>query len=197
MTNQERIDRLNEINPIINTNSTELYELECKIRSFRYKIQPKYNKMIEEEVSAEFGTAFQDLQKTQTQLTEEQRKLNNEITIEKNLAQLKAYGITEGETLYFWTHPKYDYTKYIQTKSAIVQIFREGDEYPDNCRWDKPSIGDIILRYLKNNGTPGKKIERYGYMLNKSWFKLGVDPNEQIKAEKAKKEAELNLGVGI
>ncbi len=87
---------------------------------------------------------------------------------------------------------------------AKLEIVTAGTVHPANMRWSKASIGDVILRTLKTDGTPGAKYESWWHANNGGnvpmWQPVGVDLNamlcaaeiaaEQKKLDGAKAELE-------
>jgi hypothetical protein len=64
-------------------------------------------------------------------------------------------------------------------RRAVVEVFTRKSEYLG----DRPYIdpGDIVARYLKKDGTPGKAIHPIGSYKLYGWFPEGEDPNATEK----------------
>ena len=45
---------------------------------------------------------------------------------------------------------------------GIMEIFKAGDEFPLNQRWNRPAVGSVVVRILTKDGKPGKNVEKYG-----------------------------------
>ena len=43
---------------------------------------------------------------------------------------------------------------------GVIEIFRAGDLFPANQVWRTPGIGEIVVRYLKKDGTKSAKCDR-------------------------------------
>ena len=96
----------------------------------------------------------------------------------------------EGTILAEWNAPGYWAGRKEMTltgKRAVIQIFREGGEYPRNRRYGRPQPGSIILRELKKNGVRGVKVSQWSDHLPKAyWLQEGQEPelNKQLKEKK-------------
>jgi len=63
-------------------------------------------------------------------------------------------------------------------ETAVLEVYKEGDPLPGNTRWDRPSPGQVVLRPLKKDGTPGAKARCWNaYGMAKRWYAEGTDPN--------------------
>jgi hypothetical protein len=62
-----------------------------------------------------------------------------------------------------WNYPRYghDYTLYKTKNKAVLQVFKQGDHVPANVRWGRPSVGSLVLRSLKKDGTLGAAVEEW------------------------------------
>lgn len=68
-------------------------------------------------------------------------------------------------------------------EKAVLEVYEDGDPVPMNARWHRPSPGQVVLRLLKKDGTPGTKVECWNsYAMVNRWYAEGVDPNEWKKA---------------
>ena len=126
-------------------------------------------------IEKEFGNKYREACKYYSELKKIEDELNANKLIEWGVNSLP---YPEGTILHKWmqygwgTKNPYTMTK----ETGVIQIFRNGDEYPDNMRWNKPRIGDLIIRLHKKDGSLGKKIERF---YSATWVPKGEDPNFQ------------------
>jgi hypothetical protein len=61
---------------------------------------------------------------------------------------------------------------------GVLEIFKDGDEYPSNQRWDRPNTGDIVVRLLTKDGKPGKKAEKLVNWKRGMWLPKGQMPKD-------------------
>jgi hypothetical protein len=89
----------------------------------------------------------------------------------------------EGTKLFKWA-PQTTWGRiipFVKTKeTGVLQIFRKGDEYPLNKRHSMPSVGSLIVRFPKKDGTLGKDFEAFR---KDFWLPEGVDHPKAIKKE--------------
>ena len=194
-------NRLEELKVLIQQKYDSVLGLQRKINEKQTELNQKYNKLIMDELFSLFGTSLQDMQKEETNLRKEFKDLQNEINLESAEKKLPYPEYTE---MIWWikesSYSKID--KYNKTAiKGVLQLFREGDEYPDNMKYGRPVVGCSIVRLCKGNGDLGKKfsnlndhwfLDQYG-----QWLPKNVDPNEEIKQKQEKDIAEQNMGVGI
>jgi hypothetical protein len=130
-----------------------------------------YNTIIAQEIQEKFGTTVQDAVQESNQAKQRYRDEQNRIAIQTSLSKLP---YPEGTIMIQWTKSYRD-TAYILTKEkGKLEIFREGDSFPLNRRWFRPSPGDLIVRLVKKDGTTGIQIDKYH---SNVWFPEGIDPN--------------------
>jgi hypothetical protein len=60
-------------------------------------------------------------------------------------------------------------------RTGVVQILRPGDPRADKASYTSPQDGDLVIRPLLKDRTPGKIVIRIGYA--PGWCPEGVDPN--------------------
>ncbi len=73
-------------------------------------------------------------------------------------------------------------------QKGIVEIYEQGSPMPDNIgRYSYPEIGNIIVRLLKKDGSPGLKFERISSKWNNEltyekdyWAPEGIDKNISV-----------------
>jgi hypothetical protein len=60
---------------------------------------------------------------------------------------------------------------------GVIEIFKAGDEVPENIRWNKPVVGQIVIRYLKKDGSKAARVEIWNdsYM-RICWLPEGMKP---------------------
>lgn len=140
--------------------------------SYQEVLKREYNRKGELEIQLcktlqdEFGVEKQAVYREKNRLQREYEEIRDRIALES--VELP---YPEGTILLEWKDTRdYNY-KPVKCKTgnrAVIQVFRKGDEIPVNQRWKNFSIsvGDVVLRELKKDGTPGKKFERWIAMSN-------------------------------
>ena len=85
----------------------------------------------------------------------------------------------EGTILVQWQEVGFANIYKLTDTKAVIQVFKDGDEYLETRNHVRPNIGDIVLRFLNKNGKPGKKVEIWqkgetaSYM-SLFWLPVGV-----------------------
>lgn len=59
-------------------------------------------------------------------------------------------------------------------EKAVLQIYKAGD-LPLGSKWFPARPGELVLRYLLKDGTPGKRGDRW--VAGNNWYPEGVNPN--------------------
>lgn len=63
---------------------------------------------------------------------------------------------------------------------GIVEVVTKGSEFPSNMRWHRPSVGAVIVRLCKKNGTLGLMFDNISSTGNNGcnfqWLPEGVEP---------------------
>lgn len=128
-----------------------------KIDEFEKKQREEFwafSKAIREENKIEWELAKKEKEEAEANY----KKARDEKNIESAKATMK---FPEGSIVVRWEKPRWSYNsnEIKRGERAKVEIFRDGDEIPDNMRWSRPYVGKVIYRYLKKDGTTGKKFE--------------------------------------
>jgi hypothetical protein len=106
-----------------------------------------------------------------------------------------------GTIVYLWQHPNRfssDKQHKITNIKGIVQIYDGTQDLGSIPRWKFPKKGDIIVRYLKKNGSVGLRFEvisEYGVVKNwiSLWCAEGDDPTNTPITRKDEKERQEEL----
>lgn len=168
-------------NAFENKYSNLVRELEQKQRAELFA----FHKSIREQDKTEWELAKKEMDEAQANF----RKANDENYTEKSRANMK---FPEGSIVVTWENPRwsYDNNSIKRGERAIVQLFKDGDEVPDNKRYGRPWVGQVIYRYLKKDGTTGKKYETTDYR-----FHLESELLPSEKAALDKKDSFIADGV--
>lgn len=156
-----------------------------KFEAMRLKWESRRRELEEQarkQLSAELGDEYKKVQAEKIRAHDEWQKELDRLNLEK--AQENAPFAT-GTRMRKWTYRNRwtaDQDSYIQSDViGVFQVFRRGDEAPQNQRWSRPSCGDFIVRFLKKDGNPGSKFERYD---SRTWIPEGQPHPENKRSEK-------------
>jgi hypothetical protein len=60
----------------------------------------------------------------------------------------------------------------------VIEIYKEGDAYPSRSRWNRPAVGEIVVRMLKKDGSKSIEAEKYCFAeyAKEYWLPEGVEP---------------------
>ena len=78
-----------------------------------------------------------------------------------------------------WGHPKF-YRSWERgplkpLRRAVLEVCTPTTKLPMNQTWNRPKLGDVFLRILKKDGTPGLAVERYDPG-RRNWIPEGEQP---------------------
>ena len=150
-----------------------------KIREFEDKQREElyaFHKSIREVNKTEWELAKKEMDEAKKNL----ENARNENHIETTRANMK---FPEGSIVVTWENPRWSCNNngIKRGERAIVEIFKDGDEVPDNKRYGRPWVGQVVYRYLKKDGTTGKKYETSDYMFH---LESELLPSEQAELDK-------------
>lgn len=134
------------------------YKFERRREARKTELWEQVNQLklkIEAQLAEEFG-------KEGRQLTELVNKSRTDMEAERIEASSKGndhYKV--GQTLWRWEHRNWPVNEWRDTgKRGIVEVFTRDSVMPlGTSQYSKPSIGAIVLRLLKKDGTPSSRIE--------------------------------------
>ncbi len=110
----------------------------------------------------------------------EQREEKERIDIAKNAWH------PQGTILTLWKHQRWEREPSKTDIKGIVQIYDGTQQISSNLRWRKPSIGDVLIFFLKKDGTMGSKFDEIGYKNNlkphkaKFWLLDNETPKDNL-----------------
>lgn len=135
-------------------------ELEAEVRQ---KVKEKYGEA-ENKASAEYAEADQALKVVleKTRVAESESKIPFPV----------------GTKMVFWERDRWSDSWRTPCVYGILQVFKKGDEYPSNLRWDAPQPGDIIVRLQNKKGELCKKFDKYRITPCMAWIPEGQYPKE-------------------
>jgi hypothetical protein len=63
-------------------------------------------------------------------------------------------------------------------KRGVIEIYKQGDAYPSRSRWNRPAVGEIVVRMLKKDGSKSIEAEKYCFAeyAKEYWLPEGVEP---------------------
>ena len=96
----------------------------------------------------------------------------------------------EGTVLHEWRPVRYGEGLTLTKRVGRMEIIRPDSVHADNVgAWNKPRVGDAVIRLLKSDGQPGRKYVRDYEFGN--WKPAGVDPNVEHE-DRFRKQQEAN-----
>jgi hypothetical protein len=171
-------------------NAEEMRSRIAELSSLRYSLTSEKHKReweLEREAKLkcfeEFKDRFAVIDNELTPLENAYREI-----MEKRAIEEKVLPYPEGTIMVHWERPCYFSNAHGNYRTTgdrgILQIFRKGDSFPSNQHWGCPRVGDVVIRRLKKDGSPGIQAEQYGYGRG-IWVAEGEDPNaEGFKVKK-------------
>ena len=141
----------------------------------RYDRKSMLERKLHEKLYEEFGVELEDARREQAKAKKEYQEAVDMVSLER-----VRLDYPEGTILVRWGTGRnpVDF-KPIMIKSndrVIIQVYRRGDVLPLGIRWGKPNVGEVILREIKKDGTPGKKVELWKTDMKKYWLPEGQEP---------------------
>lgn len=160
---------------------TKIYlEISRRVNEFRYEREQHYKSIVAQEIKEKFGDT---LMIASQERAETDKLLNNAMNEKKVQDTLARIPYPEGTVLVKWASGRWnEVTKrreMVKTNDrGVVQVYREGDPCPSNTRWNKPYVGDMIVRLVKKDGSLGIQLQKVGLEFW-GWYPEGVDPNDK------------------
>jgi hypothetical protein len=56
-----------------------------------------------------------------------------------------------------------------ETLHGIVEVVRQSSDFPANMRWSRPTLGKVIIRKVKKDGTPSLQFYDWGDGKIENW----------------------------
>lgn len=112
---------------------------------------------IENELSAKYG-------EVQSRLREAARAARQAYEVAKLAEANASLPFPVGTKLIGWMRSHvstYRRGPFGKKSTGIVEVCDNNTEMPIGQRYGLPAIGDVIIRLLKKDGTPGKSVEKY------------------------------------
>ena len=132
-------------------------------------------------LNAEFGAELEAARKTENEakvaLSAEENRVREDVTLSKLPYPL-------GTVLAEWSYGSSTWTPNNlkkTTNKAVLQVFKQGDPLPANVRYNRPSVGSLVLRLLKKDGTTGAAVEQWNPVYEKCWLPEGVEPKQKTE----------------
>jgi len=154
--------------------SSQRYTLSSEQFKRKCELEAEANKKCWDEFSDRFNAIDRELTPLQNAHREE---------MEKRAIEEKELPYPEGTVMVHWERPfTYGVNNHPYKKSGdkgVLQIFKPYDKFPSKPkRWGMPSVGDVVIRLLKKDGTPGIQAKQYGYD-GGIWTAENEDPNAE------------------
>lgn len=125
------------------------------------------------------GLAYRKAHQVYIDLHDAFNKAKAEDRIQQSLGRLKH---PEGTILVEWRMPRYSSQGHYSPtgKKGVLQVVRPGDEFATNRVCSRPSVGSVIVRLLRKDGSVGLNYGIY----EDAWLPVGVrHPRAAQKAE--------------
>ena len=60
---------------------------------------------------------------------------------------------------------------YITRERGMVEVVRSASQFPASMKYNRPRVGDVIIRAIKKDGTPSLKVEEHSpvFDVTKGW----------------------------
>ena len=143
--------------------------VEARWRIRKSELDAKTEKMLRCEMGAELDAA-----KEQVSIATAAEKVQADIDRRTESEKILPY--PEGTRLYEWKHEfRFGGGNVVKSgKVGIIQLFKEGDALPANMgTWHRPYDGQIVIRELKKDGTPGLKVYDWREWMFGHWLPEG------------------------
>lgn len=149
---------------------TAFFAVESKYRERRYALELEVHRKLQAEMGEELAQARMNVSEAERAWKAEDDRLV--IAAATPMHQ-------EGTILTEWTWNR-STNKWLNTKNrAVMQVYRQGDEYA-GASYRCPMVGTIIIRPLKKDGTPGKKLHQWDNEVSpRFWVPEGIEPQWQ------------------
>lgn len=153
----------------------EAYRVRLDVEKRRDMTRRELLQNVDETLRASYGAELEAANVKERALRDDLRKAED---AERMANVVLPY--PEGTVLNHWSRGRY-YTissSWRTTgKRAVVQVYRQGDPLPVNARYNRPEVGQVVLRELKKDGTPGKAVEIwYESAMKNEWLPEGTKP---------------------
>lgn len=143
----------------------------------RHELMQEAAKQVARQIAQEFPD-WQTVQDTET--TARQTLDDAKIAAGKEKLARMNYGrgtLIEWETKRDQWFGEKRYWHYRTGRRGVLMVWERGSEYPDNIHhgYALPNYGDLYIRLLKKDGTPGRQFYKFGNMaadqiLPKNWL---------------------------
>lgn len=154
----------------------EKYEALMSIQWSRHKMESELEEEVRKKVKEKFGEAER---KASKEHGEADCALKTELERIRVAESESKIPFPVGTKMVLWERERFSDGWRTPCVFGILEVFKKGDAYPVNLRWNAPTPGDIIVRILTKDGKPGIKTEKYSVWRNKAWVPEGQRPKEK------------------
>jgi len=151
-------------------------EAEDHVKTLRADREEFIYKQVELALSRWNDANGNNLQLAEDLLAESRKRLTAEVDRLHLASSASLLPYPEGTVVEEMRRPKHSFNGALRPtgKEGVLQIFRAGDKYPSNLgAYSVPDVGDVVVRDLKNDGTPGLMVRELCGCWS-SWYKDGV-----------------------
>ena len=143
------------------------------IRSDIYRMESFLKREVERKVREKFGEAEH---KAGNEFAAAQQALRDELDKRAVAEAEKKIPYPIGTKMVYWEKENFSDGWRAPCIYGVLEVFKKGDDYSSNLRWNAPNPGDIIIRVLTKDGKPGKKFEKLFRGHRHEWVPEGLRP---------------------
>jgi hypothetical protein len=148
--------------------------VEVRRREREYELMKEVRAKLDAEFGAELAATIKVEREASVVLEVEKDRV-------RELESLAKLPYPVGTVLVEWEYPRWSHDGSKLKKSgnrAVLQLYKQGDPLPGNSRWNRPRVGELVLRYLKKDGTPGMNVKAWQDRYEGEWMPEGVEPKK-------------------
>jgi hypothetical protein len=155
----------------------------------RRELEEAARKQIAEQIDAEFGQEWREIQDTtnqrQTELEDARIAAGKERLAEMNYGRGTLIEWSTHKENWYNLQQRYWY--YRTGRKGFLAVWDRDAEYPDNMRhsYTLPQLGDLYIRLLKKDGKPGRQFYKWHGDAVPNWW-LPEDENHEKAAPNEK-----------
>lgn len=159
--------KLEELRKVWNSACVEL----VAVRDERSRVKRERDAAFEVELEARFGEMLRNASAAEAQA--EQLFIAEQARVALEKAQAKTYKVPVGSVLHEWTTKRFEKTPVWTGRRGVLEIISPESSHPGNLAYGRARIGDVVVRLLKKDGSPGQSYVQ-GWNL-KFWAPEGTD----------------------
>ena len=162
---------LKELQRVAKEKNEALLVIQSQRCQMELELQAEVDKKVREKFGETENKALIEFNEASKALKMEEEK----IAVEKSLGKIP---FPIGTKMVRWERVRFGDGWRTPCVFGTLEVFKKGDEYPRNMRWNAPNPGDVIVRILTKDGKPSKKFDQYRVCPNIAWVPEGSRPRE-------------------